>query len=169
MKILLWPHPLLKTPCKDVDPEDTECITQLEEMEELMRRLGGIGLAANQVGIMKRMLVAVPGSNEPTRFFINPRIVRANAKEVRMPEGCLSIPGIQVGIPRSSQIEVSYDDPIDRRAGIDSFNGQLAHVLQHEIDHLEGKTMIDDLGSGEKDRIRAALRKRQSLNVTWRL
>jgi peptide deformylase len=159
MNILLWPADALKKKCSVVDVEnDTEYVEQFQAMEQAMVREGGVGLAANQVGILKRMLVAKrPGYG--TQFVVNPKIIKRTGERQAFKEGCLSLPGVFVTVPRNTSIIVEYFDAQTKKLVNAEFEGQFAHILQHEIDHLDGKTMIDKLPGGQKDQIRLAMRK----------
>lgn len=156
MNLLLWPNPKLKQVCLPVTTDDPKFKAQLHEMVELARQAGGIGLAANQVGIMKRLVVALgPGA---WRKFVNPRILSRMGDRVPMDEGCLSVPGIFVPVPRYEEIAIESMDANGTMV-FEIVKGRLAHILQHEIEHLDGRILADRLKPGQRDQLRAALRK----------
>jgi peptide deformylase len=158
MRILLWPHAALKRVCEPVDLTDTEFRGQLEEMKRVAQAAGGIGLAANQVGLTKRMLVAYqPGDGWLS--FVNPRIVEFVGAWSMVDEGCLSLPGIFIPHKRNSEVVVESVDLETGSIVVNSYRGQLGHILQHEIDHLDGKMMVDYLPSSWKDHLRVYMRK----------
>ncbi len=109
------------------------------EMAELMRVSGGIGLAAPQVGINKQLLLVDVGSGPV--ILINPRIIKRRGSCV-MEEGCLSLPGVYVRIKRAKQIIVSGTNELNEKVSL-SARDLLARALQHEIDHLRGRLIID--------------------------
>lgn len=160
MDIRFWPHEDLKSPCSPVLVDtDADYILQLRNMAETMRIYGGIGLAANQVGIMKQMLVARDPLAGTVEGFVNPRIVEYTGKWTRVREGCLSVPGFFETINRNTAVRVEYFSPRVGTVVTDDFTGQVAHVLQHEIEHLEGRMFLEHLKPGQRDALRAHLRK----------
>lgn len=122
---------------KEITPKIIEI---LEDMAETMYSEEGIGLAANQIGIPKSLVVVDLQEGELLEL-INPEIVQAEGKEVEV-EGCLSFPGILGEVPRATRVVV---EAINREGEKVKFEAQglLARVLQHEIDHLEGKLLVD--------------------------
>jgi peptide deformylase len=159
LKLVLWPADVLKRVCSPVDPSsDTDFRAQLEEMKKVMQAHGGIGLAANQVGLTKRMLVAFKPGEGPVAF-VNPRIVAFSGTWELMREGCLSIPGVVAEVKRNTEVIVESLDIDTGAMFVSPYSGVVAHVLQHEIEHLDGKMMIDKLPGGQKDQIRAHMRR----------
>lgn len=158
MKILLWPNDSLKKVCDPVEGSDRDFRDQLAQMKVLASTAGGIGLAANQVGILKRMLIAFkPG--EGWKEFVNPRLLSTPGKWITLNEGCLSLPGIFLPHRRNTEVIVEHQDVTTGALVAESFGGQLAHILQHEIEHLDGKMMIDGLKGGQRDQIRNYMKK----------
>ncbi len=111
----------------------------LRDMLRFTKDRKGIGLAAPQVGVLKRIIVADIGDG-PLKL-VNPELVRQEGSEI-MPEGCLSIPGVCVEVARSTLVEVSGQDARGHRVEFEA-TGLLARVLQHEIDHLNGRLICD--------------------------
>ncbi|RQD77814.1 MAG: peptide deformylase [Candidatus Syntrophonatronum acetioxidans] len=112
----------------------------LEDMAETMYCEEGIGLAANQIGIPKR-LVVIDIQDGNLLELINPEIMEQEGKEVGI-EGCLSFPGILGEVPRATRVVVEALNREGKKIKLEA-NGLLARVLQHEIDHLEGKLLVD--------------------------
>lgn len=111
------------------------------DMFELMLAQGGVGLAANQVGLEERLFVFnVPGGESGT--ILNPRITRRTCGKVRSTEGCLSLPGVRAVVERDKQITVE-GFTLDWQPYKRKLRGLQAIVFQHEIDHLDGKTLLD--------------------------
>lgn len=168
MKIILWPNDILKKVCGHVQEAEGPAIVGtmtvdklgpiFEEMEALMLAGNGIGLAAPQVGLTCRIVLATPQYQAPRRF-VNPVIQSFLGEWVPMTEGCLSIPGIVETVRRNTAIEVSYFDLAKKERVLEKATGQLAHVLQHEIEHLDGKMMTDHLKPAQRDQVRAWMKR----------
>jgi peptide deformylase len=132
--------PVLKTRAAPVEAFDESLARLAEEMLATMREREGVGLAANQVGRLKRILVAAVEDQE--YVIVNPTIEeRARSTEMDL-EGCLSIPGIQVEVERPTAVTVSGQDASGAPLRLEA-SGLLARVLQHEIDHLDGVLILD--------------------------
>ena len=132
--------PVLKTRAAPVETFDESLARLAQEMLATMREQEGVGLAANQVGRLKRILVAAVEDQE--YVIVNPTIeekARSTAKDL---EGCLSIPGIQVEVERPTAITVSGQDASGAPLRLEA-SGLLARVLQHEVDHLDGVLILD--------------------------
>lgn len=141
LKLRIFPDPVLRAKAKDV--EDFMGIgTLVKEMAELMYVSNGIGLAAPQVGVSKRVLIIDVGDG--LREFINPKITQRAAKKTKMEEGCLSVPGVGVTVWRPERIKVKALDA-NGAAFTEEFKGLAARAIQHEYDHLEGKVILDYL------------------------
>ncbi len=158
MDVITYPGPALKQPAYDIDPATDETLPELvKAMAEAMYAAPGIGLAATQVGVMKRVIVYDLGDDEEPRpvALCNPRIVSTSEDTVIEEEGCLSLPGIVVPVERFSTVTCEAQSLTGERLTIDA-EGLLARLLQHEIDHLDGVVIIDRATPEER---RAALRR----------
>jgi peptide deformylase len=133
-------------PVKRFDPE----LTQLaDEMLEIMYASRGIGLAAPQVGVLKRLIVVdVSDDHDEPVVMVNPRIIRRSGEDSDT-EGCLSIPSIQVEVSRSKEIEVIFQDLQERERTLRG-KGLWARVVQHEVDHLDGRLIVDYMDPGSR-------------------
>ncbi len=144
--ILTYPDPFLKKKAAPVSRVDGKVRELVRDMFETMRASSGVGLAAPQVGVGKRVIVvdvspAEPGN--PPLALVNPEIVERGGQVEGM-EGCLSIPGVEAVVPRSETVRVRALDP--EGAPVEVLGtGFLARALQHEIDHLDGILFIDRL------------------------
>jgi peptide deformylase len=146
LPIHLYGDPVLRQKSRQVNPIDDGVLAFALDMIETMHDADGIGLAAVQVGRPIRLLVADIGDRAPrgtSKIYLNPVIIDSSG-ESTFDEGCLSVPGINADIVRPEQVVVRYVDG-KRKEREDSFTGLLARVLQHEIDHLDGKLFIDYL------------------------
>ncbi len=132
--------PVLKTCAAPVEDFDESLGRLAEDMLATMREQEGVGLAANQVGRLKRILVAALEENE--YVLINPVIEEASETTESRPEGCLSIPGIQVEVERPTGITISGRDATGAPIRMEA-EGLLARIFQHEVDHLDGVLILD--------------------------
>ncbi len=156
--ILTWPDPRLEQPCVPVQQVDDDVRQLLDDMAETMYQAPGIGLAAPQVNVHKRIIV-VDVSEEHDRLvaLINPEIVTAEGSQ-ECEEGCLSVPGVFAPVTRAQRIKVRA---LDRDGEAFEFDAEdlLAVCIQHEIDHLDGKIFVEYLSRLKRDRIRKKLQK----------
>lgn len=132
--------PALRQRCSEVKEITPQIITILEDMAETMYHNDGVGLAANQVGIPKQ-LVVIDILDQGLLELINPKIVEAEGKEAEA-EGCLSFPGIVGEVVRANKVTVEALNREGKKIRVQG-SGLFARALQHEIDHLEGKVFID--------------------------
>lgn len=165
LPIYIYDQSVLRKKAKVVHPEkvDRDELKRLaEDMFETMHQAGGIGLAANQVGSLQRIIVVDVSDMEETRgvppmALVNPVVVSAEGKW-SIEEGCLSIPDIREEVVRAERIRVRYKDLdlVDREFEASAFLGR---VVLHEIDHLDGVLFIDYLSSDVKKILRGRLNK----------
>ena len=160
LKILIFPDPRLRKVAQKVTKFDKSLQTLAEDMLETMYDANGIGLAATQVNKHIRLIVMDLSEerNEP-KIFVNPsfKILKGH-KMYEFEEGCLSIPGFNETIARPDKIELKWQD-INGKVHTDTPEGLLTVCIQHEIDHLEGKLMVDYISALKRDRVRSKLLK----------
>jgi peptide deformylase len=164
LPILHYPDPRLHRkaePIAEITPE----IRQLAaDMAETMYQAPGIGLAATQVNVLKRLIVVdVSESRDQLLTLINPEVV-AKEGEIVSEEGCLSVPGIYEKVKRSERVTVQAQN-LDGEWVTIAADGLLAICLQHEIDHLNGKVFVDYLSPLKQSRIKAKLAKRARITA----
>ena len=155
MPLVLIPHPVLRQVAQPVDDITDDILQLADAMVETMYAAPGIGLAANQVGVLKRVIVMDCASDDepPTLWkMINPEIIWRSEENTKMEEGCLSIPGHNAEVVRPSTVHVSYLDT-ERRVQEMQATGLLAACVQHEIDHLNGVLFLDHLSRLKRDMI----------------
>ncbi len=159
LNILHYPDPRLHKVAKPVDQVDDEIRTLAANMAETMYAAPGIGLAATQVDVHRRLIVVdVSENKDDLRVFINPEIVTAEgAREGE--EGCLSVPGVYDKVERAESITVKALGLDGKPFKLDA-EGLLAVCIQHEIDHLNGVVFVDHLSRLKQNRIRLKLKKR---------
>jgi len=141
-----------------VDEVNDEIRTLVDDMFETMYAAPGIGLAAVQVNVLKRV-IAIDLSEEKNQphCFINPEIIASSGSE-QLEEGCLSVPGIYENVTRAEKITVQYLDRDGKSVELEA-DGLLAVCIQHEIDHLDGKLFVDYLSEMKRNRIRKKMEK----------
>ena len=156
LKILVFPDPRLRKTASPVAVVDDDLRVLIDDLFETMYAAPGIGLAATQVDVHRRLLVAdVSVDNDEPHALINPVILEKDGVTVSE-EGCLSVPGYYEEVERAEHIHVRYQD----RSGTEvetEMDGTLAICVQHEIDHLDGKLFVDYLSDAKRSRIRQRL------------
>ena len=165
LPILIAPNTRLKIKAKKVQSVDKEIIKLMNDMVETMRSANGIGLAAPQVGVSKRVIVvdisSVKENSEPLRM-ANPEIIWASDEEDLREEGCLSLPDQYAEVLRPSAVRVRYIDQQNEIREIEA-QGILSVCIQHEMDHLEGKLFVDYLSALRRKMILRKLQETQKL------
>ena len=149
LNLTIAPDSCLSTKCEKVDEITDEIRTLLDDMLETMHANHGCGLAANQVGINKQLVVIDISDNEeepqPIKL-INLELLWASEEKEPFGQGCLSVPFHSSNIVRSKRVKVRYMDETGKTQEIEA-EGYLAHCLQHEIDHINGTLIIDHISS----------------------
>lgn len=138
-EIVRYPDPLLRKQAVSISKPNAGLRDLVSDMVATMRQVHGLGLAANQVGVLQKVLVYDEGDGPGV--VLNPKIVELSGEQVG-PEGCLSFPGLQGEVRRAEKIEVRGNDLKGKPVKIKA-EGLLARILQHEIDHLNGTLFID--------------------------
>jgi peptide deformylase len=153
--ILILPDPRLRLVSKPVAKVDGEVRKLVDDMFETMYGAPGIGLAAVQVGVPRRVVTMdLAKKDEPKnpKVYINPELVWASEERSTYEEGCLSIPEYYEEVERPAQVRVRYTDLDGREQEVEA-NGLLATCLQHEIDHLNGVLFIDHISKLKRSRV----------------
>jgi peptide deformylase len=161
LHIITLPDPLLRKPSARIERIDEEVLKLADDMLETMYAAPGVGLAAVQVGVPSRLIVldTAKGDEPPTPLvLINPEIVARGTELREHEEGCLSIPDVRVDIERPASVTVRYLDREGKPQEM-AAEGLLATAVQHEIDHLDGKLIIDFLSRLKRDIIVRKFRK----------
>ena len=143
-EIVTYPDPVLRQQAKAVSKLDASTKKLVEDMIATLRRENGLGLAANQVGSLQKVMVYDDGTG--LGIIINPKIVSASGEQVGI-EGCLSVPGLQGEVKRANVVEVRGHDLNGKPVKVKA-EGLLARIFQHELDHLNGKLFIDRADPG---------------------
>jgi peptide deformylase len=164
LTILEYPDPRLRTRAVPVDAVDARLRDLIDDMFETMYAAKGIGLAATQVDVHRRLLVAdVSEAHDEPRVFINPEILWREGTATSQ-EGCLSVPGYYDDVERAERIRVRATDR-DGKTLESEFEGLVAVCVQHEIDHLDGKLFVDYLSEMKRQRVRKKMEKDRKLRA----
>ena len=162
LQILAYPDPRLRKVAAPVAAVTPETQRLIRDMAETMYAAPGIGLAATQVDVHKRIVVIdISETRDDLRVFVNPEIL-ASEGEAECEEGCLSVPGYYDRVRRAARIKVRAQDSQGQPFELEA-DGMLAVCIQHETEHLEGKVFVDHLSALKRQRLAARLRKRQRL------
>ena len=167
LTILEYPDPRLRTVAQPVEVVDDELRSLIDDMFETMYASNGIGLAATQVNIHRRLLVAdISEDHDQPLALVNPEVLERWDVETTQ-EGCLSVPGIFDDVERAQRVRIGAlgrdGKPFEMTA-----DGLLAVCIQHEIDHLDGKLFVDYLSELKRQRIRKKLEKERKLRAEGR-
>lgn len=148
LDILEIPHPILRRRAKRARRVDKRLLALAHDMVDTVRAAGGVGLAANQVGDLRRVIVIQLPDEEEARIYVNPEISRRKG-ERQIEEGCLSHPGYRALVNRSLTVRFGALDHAEKAVKLDA-DGLLAQALEHEVDHLDGILYLDHLAEHAK-------------------
>ncbi len=160
-EIIIWPDPVLKEIAKPVDRVDDSIRRLLDEMAETMYAADGVGLAAPQIGVSKRVIVIDVSPRQPEQqliHLVNPEILGLEGK-LTFTEGCLSIPGEAEDVERAARVRVRALGRDGKPFEIVAEGDLLAVALQHEHDHLQGTLFVDHLSSLKRELIRKRMKR----------
>ena len=160
-EILVVPNPVLKQVSQPVAKVDDALRALMDDMLETMYDAPGIGLAAIQIGVPKRVIVMdLAGQDEEKapRYFVNPEILWSSDDTAPYEEGCLSVPEIYDEVERPARVKLKYLN-FDGQEVVEDAEGLFAVCIQHEMDHLEGVLFIDHLSRLKRDRAVAKVKK----------
>ena len=156
LDILVYPDPRLRNKALPVEVFDATLGKLVDDMAETMYAAPGIGLAATQVNVAKRVVVIDTSEHQDRlQVFINPVLTGAG-ELVETEEGCLSVPGVIVPVKRHSEVHISSLDKNGKPFELHA-SDLLAICIQHEVDHLDGKVFVDYLSQLKRDRVRKQL------------
>ena len=166
-KIVIEPDPILREKSETLEKVDDELRALLDDMLETMYAAPGIGLAAVQIGVLKRLIVIDISKDKEKKsplFLINPKIISRSKKTSIHEEGCLSLPGHFAEIERPEECEIKFIDYHGKEKELRA-NGLLSTCIQHEVDHLNGILFIDYLSKLKKDMIvKKLIKQKKELN-----
>ncbi|MBT6207451.1 MAG: peptide deformylase [Francisellaceae bacterium] len=164
LSLIYFPNPKLKLVATSVD-EITDAIRDIaQQMEQIMYSADGVGLAATQVDVQKRIiLIDITSNRSAPQCLINPKIISGEGN-MKTPEGCLSFPGIYAKVKRHHDVIVEYRNLDWEIKTMEAKGGLLSACLQHEIDHLDGITFYDHLSSLKQKMLKEKIRKMKVKN-----
>ena len=181
LPIIAYGHPVLKRKAEVINKDYPKLLELINDMFETMYNANGVGIAAPQIGLSIRIFIVDtnPFSEDESlsdedrselksfkKTFINPEILDENGDEWSFEEGCLSIPNIRESVLRQESIKIQYFDE-NFNKHIESYNGLLARVIQHEYDHIEGILFTDKLSSFKKQLLKKKLLKISSGTLSF--
>ena len=161
-QIRQYGDPVLRMPARPVAGFDDDLARLAERMKRLMAEARGVGLAANQVGILQRLAVIQPSNEEEPQALVNPAIVETSGTKETDDEGCLSLQGVLVPVERDCRVTVEAKDEHGGDVRLE-LEGLAARVVQHELDHLDGVLIIERTDPESRREALATLRHRPSL------
>ncbi|MBI2902466.1 MAG: peptide deformylase [Candidatus Methylomirabilis oxyfera] len=165
LPILIYPSPIIRKKSLPITSINGELQRFIDDMAETMYAAPGVGLAAPQVGTLRRIIVLDPHDDrKPIRplTLINPELVAAEGQYMDE-EGCLCIPDIKAEVPRFGRVVVKAYDRNEKEIVVEG-SGLLARILQHEIDHLNGVLFIDRLSTAKRELVKRRLKKAAKVN-----
>ncbi|TSC56569.1 MAG: peptide deformylase [Parcubacteria group bacterium Greene0714_21] len=139
LKIFTYPLPILQSRAQEIERIDEETLSLILQMKQTMDANNGIGLAAPQIGVSKRIIIVK--DKKENHAFLNPQILKQSRKKEEDEEGCLSLPGLFMQVKRAKRVEVLALTPEGKEVKIEA-EGLTSRIFQHEIDHLNGKLII---------------------------
>jgi peptide deformylase len=157
-QIRQYPDPVLRMEARPVEEFDDDLQRLVARMKDLMQDANGVGLAATQVGVLRRVFVFAP-DDERVLVLVNPEVAKRGDEADVDDEGCLSIQGVTVPVERSTSLRIEGRDEHGEHVAYD-LEGMGARIAQHEFDHLDGKLMIDRTTPEARREAMAALRPR---------
>jgi peptide deformylase len=181
LPIIAYGHPVLKRKAEVINKDYPKLLELIDNMFETMYNANGVGIAAPQIGLSVRLFIVDtnPFSEDESlsdeersqlksfkKIFINPKILDQNGDEWSFEEGCLSIPNIRESVLRQESIKIQYFDE-NFTQHIESYDGLLARVIQHEYDHIEGILFTDKLSSFKKQLLKKKLLKISSGKLSF--
>ncbi len=141
-QIRQYPDPALRMKANDVETFDDELARLVERLEHLLHDANGLGLAATQIGVLRRVFVFQPDPETEPLALVNPRLVEPSDELAGDDEGCLSLQGVVIPVERHERVTVEATDPGGKEVRLE-LEGLPARVAQHELDHLDGILILD--------------------------
>jgi peptide deformylase len=161
-QIRQYPDPVLRLEAQEVQEFDNELAQLVERMKRLMQDARGVGLAANQVGVLRRVFVIQAAEDEEPRALVNPEIVERSEETEPDDEGCLSMQGVVVGVERPVRVRIEARDEQGNAVELE-LEELPARVAQHELDHLDGVLILDRTTDEDRREALAVLRQAAAL------
>jgi peptide deformylase len=160
-QIRQYPDPVLRMEARPVEDFDDDLVRLVDRMKELMKDANGVGLAANQVGVLRRVFVFSP-EDDVVAVVVNPKLARKSDEADTDDEGCLSMQGIAIPVERPVSIRIEGRDERGKEVSFD-LEGLSARIAQHELDHLDGILILDRTTPDARREALAILRPQSAL------
>jgi peptide deformylase len=141
-QIRQYPDPALRMKANEVELFDGDLARLVEQLQHLLHDANGLGLAATQVGVLRRVFILQPDPEQEPLALVNPRLVEGSDEQVSDDEGCLSLQGVVIPVERHERVTVEAQDPEGKNVRLE-LEGLPARVAQHELDHLDGILILD--------------------------
>jgi peptide deformylase len=161
-QIRQYPDPVLRLEAQEVEAFDDDLAQLVERMKRLMLDARGVGLAANQVGVLRRVFVIQEAEDAEPRALVNPVIVARSEETDADDEGCLSMQGVVVGVERAVRVRIDARDESGQAVELE-LEDLAARVAQHELDHLDGVLILDRTNDEDRREALAVLRQAAAL------
>ena len=161
-KLVYYGYPSLKKASSPVASFDVGLKDLAKEMLQIMKEHKGVGLAAPQIGVNKRLITIT--LDDKDFIFVNPKITKTFGDQIDSTEGCLSLPGIEVTVRRYLDVSFEFQNLEGKKITINKVEGLFAIALQHEIDHLDGILLVDKISLLKKLRLSKKLKKIEEMN-----
>jgi peptide deformylase len=161
-QIRQYPDPVLRLEAQEVQDFDDDLAQLVERMKRLMQDARGVGLAANQVGVLRRVFVIQEAEDAEPRALVNPVIVQRSEEIEADDEGCLSMQGVVVGVERAARVRIDARDESGEAVALE-LEDLAARVAQHELDHLDGVLILDRTNDEDRREALAVLRQAAAL------
>src|SRR5439155_24782762 len=152
-----YPDPVLRMKANDVEAFDEDLSRLIDRLSSLLKDANGLGLAATQIGVLRRVVVFQPDPEEPAVALVNPRLADGSEEKIGDEEGCLSLQGVVIPVDRPERITVEASDPDGNDVKLE-LEGLPARVAQHELDHLDGVLILDRTTADARREALAVLR-----------
>jgi peptide deformylase len=141
-QIRQYPDPVLRMKANDVVEFDGDLTRLIERLEHLLHDANGLGLAATQIGVLRRVFIIQPDPDEEPQALVNPRLAEGSEERLADDEGCLSLQGVVIPVERHERVTIEATDAEGKDVRLE-LEGLPARVVQHELDHLDGILIID--------------------------
>jgi peptide deformylase len=141
-QIRQYPDPVLRMQAREVESYDEDLARLIERLEHLLRDANGLGLAATQVGVLRRVFLFLPDPEQEAVPLVNPRLAQSSDERATDDEGCLSLQGVVIPVERHERVTIEATDPEGNEVKLE-LEGLPARIAQHELDHLDGVLIID--------------------------
>jgi peptide deformylase len=141
-EIRQYPDPVLRMKAHGVESFDEDLDRLVERLNQLLRDANGLGLAATQVGVLRRVFVFLPDPEQEPITLVNPRVVERSAERVSDDEGCLSLQGVVIPVERHETVTIEASTPEGEDVRLE-LQGLAGRIAQHELDHLDGVLILD--------------------------